>query len=217
MTRRLLACWRLKLALAVALSLLLCGPYFWIGHHPLRPVRTLPLSWVDRAIGFHPGGWTWVYQSDYLAVDLIPLLATTRRQLRRYAAGFAAVAAVSFGVFVLWPIRGPQPGVIDPVGLYGLLQRYDVWLNSCPSLHVSLLVYTLAFGRRVVAVRPWVTVAVAAWGVAIAYSTVATKEHYAVDVAAGAALGWAADAWAWRAASRSRLSSSGRTSHAGRR
>ena len=199
---RVRACWPAKLWLAAGLSALLCGPYFLLGTCPVRPPRSLPLTWVDTAIGFHPAGWTWVYQSVYPTVDLIPLLATTRAQLRRYAAGFAATVLVSFAVFLAVPVRAPKPVVAHPSGMYALLQRYDVSLNAFPSLHVGLLVLTLQFGRRVVRPPVWVASVAVGWGLLIAYSTMATKEHYAADVVAGAVLGWAADRWAWRSPDR---------------
>ena len=45
---RIRAQWRLKVLLSVAVSVLFCVPYMLIGHHPLMPAHTLPLSWLDR-------------------------------------------------------------------------------------------------------------------------------------------------------------------------
>ena len=33
--------------------------------------------------------------------------------------------------------------------MYWLLMQYDVTLNSLPSLHAGMVVYTVAFGRRI--------------------------------------------------------------------
>src|SRR4051794_20183328 len=192
--------WRLKVVLAAAMTALFCGPYFLLGHFPLFPVHDLPLTWMDRSIGFHPYAWVGVYQSEYLAVNLIPWLAVTRRQLSHYAKGFAIVALVSFAVFIVFPVRSPRPPAPDATGMYGLVLRYDVPLNALPSLHAALVVYTMCFGRRVFAdglPRSLGAVCVL-WAALILYATLATKQHYLVDVAAGTVLAVLADAWAWR-------------------
>src|SRR5262245_48353046 len=130
---RLVACWRLKVLLAIGLATLFCVPYFLIGNFPLFPVHQLPLSAIDRAIGFHPVGWVWIYQSIYLLINALPWLATSRDQLLRYARGFVILSLVSFACFVVYPIRAPKPIVSNPTGMYWLLQLYDVSLNSLPS------------------------------------------------------------------------------------
>src|SRR5688572_21966416 len=85
---RVAAQWRFKAALAAAIGVLFTAAYLLIGHFPLAPVRQLPLTWVDRAIGFHPDAWVWIYQSVYLPINVIPWLAERRDELRRYVAGF---------------------------------------------------------------------------------------------------------------------------------
>jgi membrane-associated phospholipid phosphatase len=76
-------------------------------------------------------------------------------------------------------------------------------MNAMPSLHAAFLIYMGAlawrtFGR---AISPWGISVAILWGGAILYSTIATRQHYALDLAAGAVLGWLADAVAWRGAS----------------
>ena len=197
---RITACWRFKAVLAFVLSTGFTVAYLLIGHHPLCPVHTLPLTWLDRAAGFHPMGWVWVYQSVYLPMNLIPWLAERADDLRRYVRGFVLLSLASFAVFVFFPTRAPKPIVTEPQGMYWLLQVYDAPNNALPSLHVGLLVYTLAFGRRILKdeMPQGLGAVCVAWALLVAYSTLATKEHYAVDLPAGAALGIAAHWWAWR-------------------
>jgi membrane-associated phospholipid phosphatase len=204
---RVRAQWRFKAALAVAIGALFTAAYLLIGHFPVAPVRHLPLTWLDRAIGFHPYAWVWIYQSVYVPINLIPWLADRRDDLRRYVAGFLLLTLVSFAVFVAWPIRAPKPPVENPRGMYWLLQQYDAPYNSLPSLHAALLVYTLAFGRRIVGDETprRLKLICVAWAGLILYGTLATKEHYAVDIVAGVAFGLVADRWAWRAARRGGL------------
>ena len=197
---RLLTYWPLKLTLGVALGTLFTAAYLLIGHYPLLPVHVLPFTWFDRVTGFHPIPWVWVYQSVYLPMNLIPWLSERREELRRYVRGFIILSIVSFTVFILVPTRAPKPSVSDPQGMYWLLQLYDAPNNALPSLHIGLLVYTFAFGRRVLAgeMPRGTSVICLVWGLLIAYSTLATKEHYFVDLPAGAALGIAAHWLAWR-------------------
>ena len=205
---RFKACWKLKLQLTIVLLVLFDLPYFLIGHFPVFPIHTLPLSAIDRAIGFHPRIWVWVYQSFYLLLNLIPWLSTEREQLQRYLRGFIIVSIVSFACFVIYPIRGPQPEVHDEGGMYWLLRQYDVTINSLPSLHAGLLVYTVCYGRRIgLRNLAWIV-----WAVLILYATLATKEHYLIDIITGGLLAIVADAWVWRdqvvpAATRKSLSS----------
>jgi membrane-associated phospholipid phosphatase len=198
--RRVTKCWRLKALLAVTVAFTFCVPYFLVGNFPVMPVHALPLTRIDRAIGFHPYEWVWDYQSEYLLVNAIPWLATRREELLRYVRGFALLSLTSFVVFLLFPIVSPKPVVSNPAGMYWLLQCYDVPYNSLPSLHAGMIVYTLAFGNRVVGREvgyrlKWFFVI---WAVLILYATLATKEHYVVDIVAGTLLGIAADRWVWR-------------------
>jgi hypothetical protein len=196
---RLRACWRLKAALAVLVCFTFCVPYFLIGNFPILPVRQLPLTRLDRAIGFHPYAWVWIYQSEYLIVNAIPWLARRREELIRYVRGFAALSLVSFIVFLLFPIRAPRPPVDNPKGMYWLLQLYDVPTNCLPSLHAGMVVFTLAFGNRIIGreVGRGVKLLFAVWGGLILYGTLATKEHYVVDIVTGALLALIVDRITW--------------------
>src|SRR5205823_2443118 len=93
-----------------------------------------------------------------------------------------------------------KPPVTHATGMYWLLLQYDVTLNSLPSLHAGMVVYTVAFGRRILgnALSRWVKLLVLIWAGLILYATLATKEHYAIDILSGALLGLAVDIWTWR-------------------
>jgi len=198
--KRIRACWRLKAFLAVTVGPAFCVLYLLIGNFPLLPVRELPLTALDRAIGFHPDEWTWIYQSEYLMINLIPWLADRRDQLHRYVRGFAVLSLISFAFFLAVPIRAPKPHVPNPTGMYWLLQQYDVHYNSLPSLHAGIIVYTLAFGHRILRrdISLGMKLFALIWGALILYATLATKEHYAVDILTGGLLGLGVQFWVWR-------------------
>ena len=63
--------------------------------------------------------------------------------------------------------------------------------NACPSLHVATAVFTaLWVGRqlRQIHAATWAHVVNGVWALLIVWSTLATKQHVALDVAAGTLL-----------------------------
>src|SRR5699024_7375846 len=72
------------------------------------------------------------------------------------------------------------------------LKTMDSSGNACPSMHVAFAVLTMLWLRRLLvrihgpAVMHWLNYG---WGLLIIWSTLALKQHLAIDVLAGAALG----------------------------
>lgn len=200
---RVTTLWRTKLALLVVLTAGFCATYIYLAHHAFFPVRDLPLLWIDRVAGFDPR-WVWVYQSVYLLTGTLPWLATTREQLRRYVIGFLLLTSVCFTIYLFFPTHVPRPVVEAPGGMYWLLLTYDGPYNALPSLHAGFLYYTLRFARRVYGRPAWhVSVVILIWSAVILWATLATKEHYAVDLLVGIALAAVCDWAAWRSRPRS--------------
>jgi membrane-associated phospholipid phosphatase len=195
----------LKLALSLALAVFFCVPYFLLQAAPVFPVRTLPLTWMDRAVTFSPN-WVWVYQSVYLLMAIVPWLAARRDTLLRYARGFVWLSTAAFVCFFLVPVAGPRPLEVPNSGMFAVLVWYDGPLNSFPSLHCGLAAYTVLLAAEISRdslpsrSRQVLLGALAAWLVFICYATLATKQHYAVDVAPGLLLGWLGHGLAWRGA-----------------
>ncbi len=193
---RLRSEWRYKLLLSIALPLYFCALYFALQRVVIFTPRVLSLTALDRAVPFDIR-WTAVYQSLYLFLPM-PWLAARREELHRYTRGFFAFTLISFAAFYLVPVAGPRPVSSDSNVLYQLLITYDRNLNAFPSLHAALAVYTLFLGARLLSrARTMILAAGGVWCMLILYATLATKQHYAVDVAAGIALAVAADAFAW--------------------
>jgi membrane-associated phospholipid phosphatase len=186
-----------KLALSITLSLYLCILYFGLERIVFFVPHQFELSRVDELIRFDPG-WTFVYQSLYLLLPL-PWLASSRDQLRRYTHGFFIVTAISFIFFFAFPVEGPRPDVMTRDPFYQLLMRYDRNLNAFPSLHAALAVYTFLFALRILPRRrALIGVIGGAWVALILFATMATKQHYAVDVVGGVLVAVCADLLAWR-------------------
>ena len=201
--RRLRAELPLKLTLSLTLTLYFCIPYFTLQRVTFFQVRTLPLTDLDRAIGFAPS-WIWTYQSVYLLMALVPWFADRADALRRYARGFILLSSIGFVCFVLVPIPAPRPADVPTTGMFGLLLMYDGTLNSFPSLHCGLAAYTVLLAadlsreRLRSHTRRWLLGLLTLWCLAICYATLATKQHYAVDLPPGILLGWLCHRWAWR-------------------
>jgi membrane-associated phospholipid phosphatase len=73
------------------------------------------------------------------------------------------------------------------------LKNVDAAGNACPSLHAAFAVFACLWFERVLQEmkRPhWVHVANVIWALAILYSTIATRQHVAIDTLAGSLLGW---------------------------
>jgi hypothetical protein len=191
----------LKLLMGLALTVAFCVPYFWLQRWQLYPAMTLPLTPVDTAIPFTPR-WTLVYQSVYLLLALPPALAATRADLRRYAAGFLWMIAVALTCFLLFPVACPRPSAGVASGAYRVLVSYDGTVNCIPSLHAAFALFGVLYADRVLAFRGRARAAVLAlggqWVAAILYATLATKQHYAVDLPPGLLLAYVCHRAVWR-------------------
>ena len=180
--------WRLKLLLLVSCTPLFCVPYFLIQNFPLFPVVQLPLSFLDRAIPFSEQ-WVWGYQSAYLLIFGVPLLLTRREDLMKWFYGYVFLCIWGFLILLFAPVSAPRPEVSFPEGMYAILLSYDGLVNCMPSLHAALAVFSAATAMHYVKlVSIWVVLSL--WVLVIFYSTIATKQHYAVDLAPGALMGY---------------------------
>ena len=169
--------------------------YFWVLRHPLRPVTIMPLTAVDRWIGFWPAALP-LYFSLWLYVSVAPALLIDRRELMTYGLAAVGLSASGLGLFLFWPTAVPRAAVDwSQHPAFAFLKSVDASGNACPSLHVAFTVFTavwferllrrLGVGRLARALN-WL------WCLGILYSTIATRQHVVLDVLAGAVLGGAA-------------------------
>ena len=193
-----------KLILLVLLPPLLNVCYFLPQWAPLLRVRHhLPLTPIDRAVPFDTG-WIVPYLSMYLFLIIPPALSVTVEQIRRYLIGMAVMFAVSAVFFFFYPVVYDRPPL--PIGahsLYRLIVNMDQPINCIPSLHAGMTVFAMLFAHRILTQEPaplrrallvlgWI------WTVLILYGTLATKQHYFLDLPAGALLAWVSHYFAWR-------------------
>ncbi|MDI1247266.1 MAG: phosphatase PAP2 family protein [Lacunisphaera sp.] len=189
---RLLAWWPAKLiGISLGMSVFF-AVYFWVLRHPLYPVTIMPLTAIDRWIGFQPAALP-LYLSLWLYVVLAPSLLTSRRELVACGLAWTALSAIGLGIFLRWPTIVPRPAIdwsLHPS--LAFLKSVDASGNACPSLHVAFAVFTaFALGRilRKLGAGPGMRAGNWLWCLVILYSTVATLQHVFLDVVAGAALG----------------------------
>ena len=190
LAQQLKAEWRMKLGLGALLFVVMCSGYFLVGHVPFRSVTALSPTPIDRAIPFSVK-WSAMYISLYLLLPFAWLIPT-RPMLWRYGGGMVVMYAVACTTFLVVPITGPRPPIAPASALYALIIYLDNPLNCLPSLHVSLVVYTVLFVASALSGRlrwPIVTL-LSIWSLLIVYATLATKQHYFADVVTGALLGW---------------------------
>jgi membrane-associated phospholipid phosphatase len=190
---RIAANWWLKFFGITAFITVFFFGYFVLLRFPLFGVTVMPLTAVDRLVTFQP--WALgLYVSLWLYVSLPPTLLQTRPEFYAYGWVAGALAVVGLAIFLFWPTSIPPTTGIEWSSHPGfsVLKRVDAAQNACPSLHVAFAVFSGLWLDRVLRKMPvtvFVRVLSAAWCLGIVYSTIATRQHVAVDVAAGAALG----------------------------
>ncbi|HZT55635.1 MAG TPA: phosphatase PAP2 family protein, partial [Burkholderiaceae bacterium] len=168
--------------------------YFWLLRNPAYPVTVMPLTALDHLIPFQPVTLV-AYLSLWFYVGIAPGLQLTFRELLVYGLWAGALCLAGLGLFYFWPTAVPPPG-FDVSGHPGfkMLQGVDAAGNACPSMHVAIALFTAVWiehllrGARAPAALRAVNVG---WFLAIAWSTLAIRQHVVIDVLAGGVLGLA--------------------------
>ncbi len=147
---------------------------------------------IDAFIPFLPEAVI-IYLSFLLFIPVSTMGLSWERFVLVLTSGLVATAA-AFLVFITFPtaVHRPPGAILEGhwlASLYDRLHKVDTPANACPSLHVALSLIA-AFGSSRSHPRFAVTVWIAAGSIAL--STILTKQHTVVDVAAGAVLAVAA-------------------------
>lgn len=166
--------------------------YFHTLRHPVYTVFEMPLTALDRLLPFQPRALG-VYLSLWVYVGIAPGLLLQLREMLVYGLWAAALCLAGLTCFYFWPTAVPLR-TVDVAGMTGfvMLQGVDAAGNACPSLHVATAMFTAIWVERllrIVQAPPplrWVN---ALWFIAIAYSTVAIRQHVVLDALAGVGLG----------------------------
>lgn len=175
--------------------------YFHVLRNPGGPVTLMPTTVVDDWIVFQPAALT-AYVSLWLYLGIAPGLLLGLRALIVYGLWAAALCLVGLACFHFWPTAvQPFPVDLNRHPAFAVLQGVDGPGNACPSLHVATAAFTAVWVRQLLrqvgapAALQWINLA---WFAAIAYSTLAVKQHVLLDLLAGMVLGLSFGVLSWR-------------------
>ena len=184
--------WYVKMAGTALIMTAFFIVYFWLLNHARLPVTVVPRIFVDRMIAFHPGALP-LYISLWLYVPLAPSLLQLPRNMKIYTVAVLLLSVVGFAIFIIWPTSVPKPEAsLADASSIAYLKAVDASGNAFPSLHVAFAVFTamlfeLLLGemRSGLLIRGfnWL------WCLGIIYSTIAIRQHVALDALAGIILG----------------------------
>jgi membrane-associated phospholipid phosphatase len=177
------------------------GAYFYVLKNPIIPPTVMPLSAIDRLIGYHFLGLL-MYLSLWVYVSLAPALLETRRELYGYAVAMGGTCFAGLIVFYFWPTAIPTADITWAAHpQMGFLNGLDGSGNACPSLHVATAVFSGIWLHYLLGrchAPRWIRTINLLWCIGIVYSAMATRQHLVVDVLGGLALGVASSYLSFR-------------------
>ena len=184
----------LKLVGTTAFTWVFFIAYFHLLRHPAYPVTVMPLTALDHWIPFLPHTLV-AYLSLWFYVGVAPGLQRSFAELVVYGLWVGALCLAGLGFFYFWPTQVPVMPV-DLTGIAGfeVLKGVDAAGNACPSMHVAVAIFTalrLDDVLRQAATPRYLRAANVVWFAAITFSTLAIRQHVALDALAGAVLGMA--------------------------
>lgn len=165
--------------------------YFFTQRNAIRKARTFN-SPIDEKIPFWPI-WSWVYSFLYYpAILYINWIVEDHRHFIIIVFSYTVLLVMQMTFFMLFPVSTPPHWRTMNTGknlserflLY--VQKFDDSSNCFPSMHVSVATLTALLALSTLG--PWVFM----FPLLIALSCMFTKQHYLIDLPAGAVLGWVA-------------------------
>jgi membrane-associated phospholipid phosphatase len=163
--------------------------YFWCQRNsPVAP-REFRLA-LDERLPYWPS-WVWIYSFLYYPLIVcVNLVTSSAREFTHMATSYLVLLSLQMAFFLAFPVATPehwrhynQRRTVAERFL-ALVQKFDARSNSFPSMHVSVAMLTALH------LAPHTGPLAFAFPVLIALSCIFTKQHYVVDLPAGALLGW---------------------------
>ena len=162
--------------------------YFWCQRHPQGAVRRFKNA-LDERVPYWPV-WAWIYSFLYYpAIVYLNWTVSNPREFNHMAMSFFVLLAGQMVFFVYFPVETPahwrdiNQGRTLSERFLLFVRRFDAPSNCFPSMHVSVAMLTALHARP--ALGPLVFL----FPALIAFSCIFTKQHYLLDLPAGAALG----------------------------
>jgi membrane-associated phospholipid phosphatase len=170
--------------------------FFWCyfsalagSHHT---VLEMPLIWLDHQIPFTPSAYG-IYISLWVYVSLPPAFLGNFRVLLKFGGWVTVLCAL--GLITFWLLPSKTPIFDIDWTLYpqlALIKSLDASGNACPSMHVATAVFSAFWIDAILAAstapRSLRLISVLHC-IAIIWSTIAIRQHVAIDVIVGALLG----------------------------
>ena len=163
--------------------------YFWCQRNHLAAPRQFRLP-IDDLIPYRPR-WVWVYSFLYYPVIVaINWTVTSTRHFLYVAISYMLLLGFQMAFFTFLPVVTPlewracnaRRGRSER--FLAFVQQFDAPSNSFPSMHTSVAMLTALH------LYPSVGAWAFTFPVLIGVSCLYTKQHYVVDLPAGALLGW---------------------------
>jgi membrane-associated phospholipid phosphatase len=200
--------WVLKMLGTAGGIALFFNAYFWAMRHPLGEATVMPEIWIDRLIGFQPLSF-FVYAFLWVYISFGTALARNLRELVIFGLASLAMSLAGLVIYIVLPTRAPNPSIDwSQYPWLDFLRSVDVAGNAFPSLHAAFCVFTavaLHDQMKTLGEARWPRVANGLLCAGILYSTMATRQHVALDVMAGVILGAAVALPYLKAMARARL------------
>jgi membrane-associated phospholipid phosphatase len=184
--------WYLKAMGTVLFISIFFGAYFYLLKYPAFPITVIPLTWMDGLVSFQPRALP-VYLSLWVYISLPPIFFALRRELYLYGLAIALMSIAGLAIFYFWPTTIPAANIdwtrypdVD------FLKNIDASGNACPSLHVATAIFSGIWLHHLLRrfSVPWGLLLFNwLWCIGIVYSTLATRQHVALDVWGGLVLG----------------------------
>jgi len=178
----------INLVLSVILIVGVYQFYFWCQRNYRAQPRQLKLP-VDEMIPYQPR-WVWIYSGLYYPVIVyINFVMESPGQFLHVAMSYIVLLGLQMMFFVFFPVATPAQWRVNVCRgrserFLAFVQRFDSPANSFPSMHTSVATLTAMH------LWPHLGPAVLIFPGLIALSCLFTKQHYVIDLPAGAALGW---------------------------
>ena len=179
----------IDLVLSVLLIVGVYQFYFWCQRNYVTQPRQLKIP-LDDVIPYQPR-WVWIYSGLYYPVIVyINFTVESPRQFLHIAMSYILLLAAQMAFFVFFPVATPTEwrSINQRRGrserFLAFVQRLDSPANSFPSMHTSVAMLTACH------LWPHLGIYALLFPLLIAVSCVFTKQHYLLDLPAGAVLGW---------------------------
>lgn len=179
-----------KNSMGISLAIFAVALYLPSNHLHFFTPKMLPYSYFDQIVPFWPHS-VWMYLSEYAFFIAVYVTCKNLINLNKFFYSFIVLQSLSVLIFLVWPTTYPRelfplPESLDSLTyfVFHALRETDTPANCCPSLHVSS-VFLSAFviyddHER----KKWFPFFLM-WGIAIAFSTLTTKQHYWIDLFTG--------------------------------